>query len=180
MPNEIKVEYAKTPYGELIIGSFNDKLCICDWRYRKMRSAIDHRLKTLLKADMVEGGSSVIEETKTQISEYFKGERVEFDIPLLLVGTDFQKDVWSALQQIPYGKTETYLGLSKKLKNEKAIRAVASANGANAISIIVPCHRIIGADGSMVGYAGGLQTKKKLLLLENALKTSQLSLFDSF
>ncbi len=108
-----------------------------------------------------------------------RGERVEFDIPLLLVGTDFQKDVWSALQQIPYGKRK-HIWVFRKVKNEKAIRAVASANGANAISIIVPCHRIIGADGSMVGYAGGLQTKKKLLLLENALKTSQLSLFDSF
>lgn len=178
MQNEIKVEYTKTLYGELIIGSFKDKLCLCDWRYRKMRNSIDNRLKTYLKADMVEGSSSVIEETKTQIREYFSGKRKVFNIQLLLVGTDFQKDIWHALQNIPYGKTETYLSLSKKLKNEKAIRAVASANGANAISIIVPCHRIIGTDGSMVGYAGGLHTKKKLLLLENALPISQLNLFD--
>ncbi len=100
-----------------------------------------------------------------------------FDIPLLLVGSEFQKSVWNALLQVPYGVTETYLGLSKNIENEKAIRAVASANGANAIAIIVPCHRIIGSDGSLVGYAGGLNAKRKLLNIEKALDNSQLSLF---
>ena len=95
----------------------------------------------------------------------------------MLVGSDFQKTVWNTLLQIPYGKTETYLGLSKSMNNEKAIRAVASANGANAFSIIVPCHRVIGSDGKLVGYAGGLSVKKKLLELEGALATNQLSLF---
>ena len=84
-------------------------------------------------------------------------------MPLLLAGTRFQISVWEELQNIPYGTTCSYISLSRKLKNEKAIRAVASANGANAISIIVPCHRIIGADGSMTGYAGGIKAKKKLL-----------------
>ena len=93
------------------------------------------------------------------------------------MGTEFQKQVWDSLLQVPYGKSETYLGLSKILGNEKAIRAVATANGANAISIIVPCHRIIGSNGDLVGYAGGLPAKKKLLELEGALSTSQLGLF---
>ena len=84
------------------------------------------------------------------------------------MNTAFQKSVWDELRQIPYGKTDSYLGLSQKLNNEKAIRAVASANGANAISIIVPCHRIIGSNGELVGYAGGLPAKKKLLKLEGS------------
>ncbi|MEN8121332.1 MAG: methylated-DNA--[protein]-cysteine S-methyltransferase [Bacteroidota bacterium] len=177
MKNVINIEYFKTPFGELILGSFNKKLCLGDWRYRKMRYSIDKRIKNYLKANFREEGSTVIEETKRQLQQYFDRERTEFDLPLLLAGTDFQKNVWNALIKIPYGKTETYLGLSKKLANEKAIRAVASANGANAISIIVPCHRIIGSKGELVGYAGGLPAKKKLLLLENALDNSQLSLF---
>lgn len=175
--NKIKIQYFKTPYGELIIGSFEEKLCLCDWRYRKMRESIDKRIKKGLNSDFIEESSDVIENTKAQLTEYFTDERKEFDIPLLFVGSDFQKSIWDALMQIPYGTTDTYLGLSRITGNEKAIRAVASANGANAISIIVPCHRIIGSDGKMVGYAGGLAVKKKLLSLENALYESQLSLF---
>ncbi len=178
MQNFIKVDYTKTPYGELVLGSFNGSLCLCDWRYRKMRATIDNRLRTALKAEFVEEESGVIKKAKTQLNEYFNREREVFDIQLLLLGTEFQKDVWNALLQVPYGATETYLGLSKIIKNEKAIRAVASANGANAIGIIVPCHRIIGSDGKLVGYAGGLNTKLKLLYLEKALQKSQLSLFE--
>ena len=177
MENKINIEYHKTPYGELIIGSFENSLCLCDWRYRKMRNSIDNRIKSGLDADYIEKSSPIIDETKAQLTQYFDGERTEFNIPLLLIGSDFQKSVWNALLQIPYGKTDTYLGLSQKLKNEKAIRAVAGANGANCISIIIPCHRIIGSDGKLVGYAGGLNVKKKLLILEKALIDNQLSLF---
>lgn len=166
-----------TPVGELILGSFEDKLCIADWKYRKMRTTIDARIQKELGASFVEGNSSVIEETKQQLKEYFNQERKEFTVPLLLLGTIFQKQVWSKLMQIPLGETNSYLELSRQLNNEKAIRAVASANGANAISIIVPCHRIIGSDGKLVGYAGGLKAKEKLLYLEGALHTEQLSLF---
>jgi len=177
MQNEISIEYFKTPFGELIMGSFNNILCLCDWRYRKMRSSIDHRIKTELNAGYIDGSSKIIKITKTQLSQYFEGNRSEFDIPLLLVGSDFQKKIWNALLQISYGNTETYLGLSKKTGNEKAIRAVATANGANAISIIIPCHRIIGSDGGLVGYAGGLKVKRELLQLENALINKQYRLF---
>jgi methylated-DNA-[protein]-cysteine S-methyltransferase len=177
MQNQINIQYFKTPIGELIIGSFDDKLCLCDWKYRKMRAAVDKRIQTGLNADFVEATSPVIELTKTQLGEYFSGRRTVFNIPILLVGTDFQQSVWKALIQIPLGKTASYLALSKLLSNEKAIRAVAAANGANAISIIIPCHRIIGSDGSLVGYAGGLAAKKTLLKLENALENEQLSLF---
>lgn len=177
MQNQILINYFKTPYGEFIIGSFDDKLCLCDWRYRKMRASIDQRIQKGLDADFIEAESAIIKETKLQLQQYFDGSRTEFKVPLLKVGTDFQKSVWDALIQIPFGKTESYLGLSKVLGNEKAIRAVATANGANAIAILIPCHRIIGSDGNLVGYAGGLNAKKKLLQLEKALSEDQLSLF---
>jgi len=172
MQEPIKIQYYKSPVGEIILGSFDNKLCLADWRYRKMRDTIDNRIKSNLKADY----TPIIDKTITQLEEYFKQERKEFDIDLLFVGTDFQKSVWKELTKISFGKTLSYLQLSKNLNNPKAIRAVASANGANAISILVPCHRIIGFDGKLVGYAGGLSAKKKLLQLEGAFG-EQLRLF---
>lgn len=169
--------YFKTPYGELVIGCFDNKICLCDWRYRKMRNTLDIKLQKMLKASFKEGTTAVIDQTKKELTEYFNKQRTVFTIPLLLVGTTFQKTVWEELLQIPYGKTDSYLGLSEQLSNPKAIRAVASANGANTIAIIIPCHRIIGKNGSLVGYAGGLPTKKALLTLEGALNTAQQSLF---
>ncbi len=142
-----------------------------------MRNTVDARIQTGIGASFQEGNSEIIETTKTQLAEYFLQERSVFSIPLYFIGSTFQKKVWHALMEIPYGKTATYLELSKKIENEKAIRAVASANGANAFSIIVPCHRVIGSDGKLVGYAGGLNVKKQLLTLEGALDTNQLSLF---
>lgn len=142
-----------------------------------MRLAVDKRIKTALNTEYEIKSSDVITNTIQQLEAYFNDGKTSFSIPLLLLGTDFQKSVWNALLQIPFGKTASYLELSKILGNEKAIRAVATANGANAHSIIVPCHRIIGSDGSLVGYAGGLPAKKKLLRLENALGNEQLSLF---
>ena len=108
----------------------------------------------------------MIEDAKQQLDAYFSGERKVFDIPLLMVGTDFQKSVWHALLEIPYGETASYLEQAKHIGRGKAVRAVASANGANAISIFIPCHRIIGSNGTLTGYAGGLETKQKLLELE--------------
>ena len=168
----------KTPFGELILGSYEEKLCLCDWKYRKMRDAVDQRLQKGLNTTIKESTSTVITETKEQLEQYFNGEREQFTIPTLFVGTDFQKEVWEALTKIPYGKTASYLELSNQLGNPKAIRAVASANGANALSILVPCHRIIGSKGELTGYAGGLNAKKKLLELEHALQQQdQLQLF---
>ncbi|MCM8569579.1 methylated-DNA--[protein]-cysteine S-methyltransferase [Gramella jeungdoensis] len=110
-----------------------------------------------------------------QLASYFKGELKDFDLKLNPQGTDFQKKVWNKLLEIPYGTTTSYLELSRALGDEKAIRAVASANGKNPLWIIVPCHRVIGSNGSLTGYAGGLHRKKWLLDLENP--PSQQSLF---
>jgi methylated-DNA-[protein]-cysteine S-methyltransferase len=170
----IHLHYYQSPVGELVLGDFNNQLCLCDWRYRKMRSEVDSRILKGLQAEFEEGLTPLLAETLNQLESYFDKKLTTFDLPLLLVGTDFQQTVWKALQQIDYGKTQSYLGLSKQLNNPKAIRAVASANGANAISIIIPCHRIVGSNQELVGYAGGLSTKKKLLALEQG---SQLELF---
>lgn len=168
MSKWIHTELFASPYGELILGSYKDQLCLCDWRYRKSRESIDNRILDALQASFVEAGSPMIEESKKQLLEYFNGERRDFELSILLVGSEFQKRVWELLMEIPYGKTQSYANLSGKMGDEKAIRAVARANGDNALSIIVPCHRILGSDGSLTGYAGGLRVKKKLLQLEGA------------
>jgi methylated-DNA-[protein]-cysteine S-methyltransferase len=162
----ICIQYHKTKIGELVLGSFEGNLCLLDFRYRKMRRVVDDRLKRGLKTDFIEEDSDIIEKTRTELDEYFQEKRQEFNIPIQMVGTDFQKSVWNALLKVTYGTTSSYLQLAKKINNEKAVRAVAGANGANAIAIIIPCHRIIGSNGELVGYAGGLTTKKYLLTLE--------------
>ena len=109
-----------------------------------------------------------------QLNEYFQGDRTNFDLKLNPTGTDFQKSVWSKLNHIPYGKTVSYLELSRQLGDEKAIRAVANANGKNPLWIVIPCHRVIGSDGSLTGYAGGLSRKQWLLEHESPYKQQSL------
>ena len=167
--SEINYQYYHSSFGELILGSFNEHLCMCDWRYRKMRARIDNRVKKGLKSSFIEKSDEIIQETKKQLEEYFNHRRKSFSIPILTVGTEFQKKVWDGLTLIPFGETLSYLELAENIADRSAVRAVASANGANAISIIVPCHRVIGSDGNLAGYAGGLQAKEKLLSLENDL-----------
>ncbi len=148
-------------------------------------SGDEHGVKTISCKD-VSPGETVLEEAVAepvrmairQLKEYFAGQRQMFDFPLNPVGTTFQQSVWKALLNVPFGTTLSYLTLSKKLGNEKAIRAVAAANGRNPLWIVVPCHRIIGSDGSLTGYAGGLWRKQWLLEHEGAFaKSGQLSLF---
>ena len=115
-----------------------------------------------------------LEDTVYQLQEYFEGTRTQFSLQLNPEGTDFQKRVWEELQHIPYGKTISYLELAKKLGDVKAIRAVAAANGKNPLWIVVPCHRVIGSDGSLTGYAGGLHRKQWLLEHESPVKQATL------
>ncbi len=167
--NQINIQFFKTGIGELILGSYDNKLCLLDFRYRKMRSTVDNRIKKFLNAEFINKNDEIIDKTKKQINEYLEGKRRDFSIPLLMVGSNFQKSVWNSLMEIQYGSTSTYLQIAKNINNEKAVRAVANANGANAIGLIIPCHRIIGSDGKLVGYGGGLSVKRKLLELENNL-----------
>ena len=115
-----------------------------------------------------------LQDVAEQLHEYFQGQRTEFNLKLNPTGTDFQKHVWNALLDIPYGKTVSYMDLSKRLGDTKAIRAVAAANGKNPIWIVIPCHRVIGSNGSLTGYAGGLHRKKWLLDHESPFKQQTL------
>lgn len=166
MTNKINIVYYKTKIGELIIGSYDEKICMLDYRHRKKRTAVDNRIKKHLKTDFLEQETAIIIETQKQIDEYLEGKRKEFDVPLLLLGSDFQQQVWNELLKVGYGATASYLDLAQRINNPKAFRAVASANGANAIALMVPCHRIIESNGGLGGYAGGVSVKKRLLRLE--------------
>jgi len=166
--NQINIQLHKTGIGEVVLGSFCGKLCLLGFRSREMTRTVDDRIKKALNAEFVEHDDEILEKTRTQLDEYLRGRRREFDIPVLMVGTDFQKSVWNALMKVPYGATSTYLQLAEDVGNERAVRAVGNANAANPISIIIPCHRIIGSNGELVGYGGGLSLKKRLLRLEQS------------
>ncbi|MTI40315.1 methylated-DNA--[protein]-cysteine S-methyltransferase [Fulvivirga lutimaris] len=120
---------------------------------------------------------SVIESCKTQLTEYFKGQRKTFNVKIKPVGTEFQLRVWNKLKEIPFGKTISYSDLAIRLGDLKAIRAAGTANGKNKIPIIIPCHRVIGKDGSLVGFAGGLEIKEQLLRQEGVISGEQIKIF---
>ena len=126
----------------------------------------DNPKRVRLGALAASPGHPVLRRVERELGEYFAGERTAFDVPLDPVGTDFQKQVWAALLTIPYGETRSYGDLARQLGNPKASRAVGAANGRNPISIITPCHRAIGSDGALTGFAGGLEAKRYLLSLE--------------
>lgn len=164
----IQVKAYQSPCGSLLLGSFNGKLCLCDWAAEKHHESVRRRLQRILQAGFEEGTSDIIREAEIQLDEYFNRRRTVFDVPLLFVGTDFQKTVWQNLADIPYGKTLSYGALACRIGKPEAVRAVANANGANALSIFAPCHRVVGNDGSLTGYGGGLAAKKFLLDMERA------------
>lgn len=160
-----------SPCGELTLASYDNSLCLCDWNLNKLRHGrIDNKFAKHLKAEFTFGRTEIIDKTIAQLDEYFAHKRSDFDIPTLLIGTEFQKKVWNALQSIPYSSTISYKELSHSLNKGKATRAVASAVGANPLSIIIPCHRVIGKNGDLRGYAGGLEAKEYLLKHEKATK----------
>lgn len=127
--------------------------------------------------DEIDSASTILVEAKKELVEYFSGERKVFNMPLSPVGTDFQKTVWEELQEIPFGKTISYQELANRLGDPKSIRAAGTANGKNPIAIVIPCHRVIGSDGSMTGYASGIDKKRALLKIEGAAVMSQIDIF---
>lgn len=175
MKNEIAKYDFHTPFGVLTLGDYQGKLIMADWKFREKRNQIDQRIKAFTQANFVEKITDLHHETIKQYNAYFAKKLKVFNLPLFFAGTEFQQQVWGALRTIPYGKTMSYDAFTSSFTSPKAIRAVATANGMNALSIIVPCHRIIGKNGDLVGYAGGLSVKRKLLALEQNQK--QLSLF---
>jgi len=163
MKKEIYIIYYESIAGFLLLGEFEGKLCLCDWKSRRNKASIEQRLRKYLKADFLEKTTPFLEETAKVLDAYFNGEKRRFDLPLLCVGSTFQQKIWDAVSSISYGETLSYKALAAKSGNEKAVRAAATAVGANALSIFIPCHRVVGSDGSLHGYAGGLDAKKVLL-----------------
>jgi methylated-DNA-[protein]-cysteine S-methyltransferase len=166
--NQINVKYHKTDIGEMVLGSLRGRLCLLGSGSDGRTGTLNPRFEKRLDARFVVQADETLEITTRQLDEYLRGTRDEFDIPLLLVGTDFQRSVWNALLGVPYGATASYLQIALAIGKEKAVRAVGNACRANPIGIIVPCHRIIGSDGSLVGYYGGLSLKQRLLNLERS------------
>ena len=162
----VNITYIETDLGLMIAGATDKGICMFEFADYKLLELELRQLSESFKAPLVQGNNPHFITLRTQLSEYFKGERRDFDIPLDLVGTEFQKQVWLSLLNIPYGSTTNYAKQAELLGRPSAVRAVANANGKNKISIILPCHRVIGADGTLTGYGGGIWRKKKLLEFE--------------
>lgn len=159
----ITINRISTPLGPMMIGVTDQGLCLLEFTDRKMIETQIDVLKRRMKSEMITGKHPMIDEVAKQLNEYFEGKRKNFDIPMVVPGTEFQQKVWDALVEIPYGITRSYKQQADVVGDVKAVRAVARANGENRISIIIPCHRIIGSDGSIVGYGGGVHRKQWLL-----------------
>lgn len=156
-----------TPVGPMWIAANDDGISLFEFEDRRRIEQIMRRITTQLQTGFTVGDHPYHALLEAQMQEYFAGTRKDFDLPLNPIGTEFQCRVWSGLQDIPYGRTRSYKEQSIFLGDEKAIRAVARANGENSIAIIIPCHRVIGSSGQLTGYGGGLWRKQWLLEHEN-------------
>ena len=152
-----------TPLGPMYACATEKGICLLEFTDRRMLETEFKDLQKRLKANIIAGENEHLIQLKKELQEYFAGNRQTFTVPLHTPGTDFQNTVWSALHSIPYGSTRSYAQQASYIGNPKAVRAVASANGHNRIAIVIPCHRVIGSDGNLRGYAGGLERKRWLL-----------------
>lgn len=168
MGNYIALQHYDSPCGMLLLAAHNNHLCMCDWANSPHRELTDRKLQLYFQAKFSITESATTTKAAMQLDEYFEKKRNTFSIPIILAGTKFQNTVWDTLNQIHYGKTCSYKDIANLIGQGKSIRAVANAIGANPISIIIPCHRVIGSNNSLTGYAGGLKAKQILLSLENS------------
>ena len=162
-PQILQFERFATRLGPMMAIACGEGLCLLEFTDRRMLERELCELKRRMNGVILPGRSSFIDQAKTELEAYFSGNLKSFSLPLITPGTAFQQQVWEGLKTIPYGETRSYKAQSIALGNPKAIRAVASANGMNRLAIIIPCHRVIGSDGSLTGYAGGLARKEWLL-----------------
>lgn len=153
-----------SPIGGLLLGASEQGLCVCDWADSKVHNTIMRRLKR--NNIQVSADSALLDLACLQLDEYFEGKRREFAVPLYPVGTGFQKRVWECLSKLHFGETVSYGEIAERIGKPSAVRAVAGAIGNNPLSVFIPCHRVIGKDGSLTGYAGGVGRKEILLNLE--------------
>jgi AraC family transcriptional regulator of adaptative response/methylated-DNA-[protein]-cysteine methyltransferase len=169
----VTINRIRTPLGPMIVGVSNEGVCLLEFLDRSMVETQIDRLQRKSKCSFVPGNSPLIDRLASELDQYFSNRLREFSIRLDLAGSEFQKRVWEGLRCIPYGETRSYQQQAALIGHPSATRAVARANGDNRIAIVVPCHRVIGSDGKLCGYGGGLWRKKFLLDLEQrALKTS--------
>ncbi|SFN60449.1 methylated-DNA-[protein]-cysteine S-methyltransferase [Paenimyroides ummariense] len=174
--NRIAITTYDSRLGLMFLGATENGICLAEFHDRIHLEKTLLKLAENLKAQFAEEENQHLNQLKEELTLYFDKKLQEFTVPLVFTGTDFQQKVFQSLIKIPYGSTSTYKNQAIVLGDLKAIRAVATANGLNKIAIVIPCHRIIGSDGSMVGYAGGIYRKEALLQLEGALQQTQLSL----
>lgn len=160
------IDRLTTPIGPMFICATEKGICLLEFTGRRMLESEFKDLQKRLKSPILIGQNQHIKQAKIELAEYFNSQRKHFDVALDCQGTDFQKIVWQALIDIPYGETASYAEQAQQLNKPNAVRAVAGANGANKISIIIPCHRVIGSDGKLTGYGGGIERKKWLLDFE--------------
>jgi AraC family transcriptional regulator of adaptative response/methylated-DNA-[protein]-cysteine methyltransferase len=173
---QLRASWIDTPIGAMVTICDATQLHLLEFPERKGLAREVQRLFQFSKGQLGFGRFDFTDLVQAQLTEFFGGQRPKFDLPLALHGTDFSKTVWHALQDIPAGQTRSYAQLAQSIARPTAMRAVARANGANQIAIVVPCHRVIGADGTLTGYAGGLWRKQKLIELERAYAASGSSL----
>lgn len=165
----IIINRVTTPLGPMFVCASESGICLLEFVDRRALETEFRDLQRLLKAVIISGDNKHIIQLKAELKEYFEGKRNFFTVQLDTPGTPFQKRVWDELIEIPYGSTRSYQQQAEAINNPAAVRAVARANGSNRIAIVIPCHRVIGKDGNLTGYAGGLERKRWLLQHENAL-----------
>lgn len=159
----ILINRLTTPLGPMFICATEDGVCLLEFVDRKMLETEFKDLQKLLKANIIAGENKHSKQAKKEIAEYFAGKRSTFEVAMIAPGTKFQRTVWEKLKTVPYGQTSNYAQMAQNIGRPKAVRAAATANGCNRIAIMIPCHRIIGKDGQLRGYAGGLERKQWLL-----------------
>jgi AraC family transcriptional regulator of adaptative response/methylated-DNA-[protein]-cysteine methyltransferase len=164
----IRTAVIQTPLGDMLAGATSNAICLLEFDDRGRLERQSQTARKLFRMLFLPGEHPLLARLKRQLDEYFEGKRMSFDIPLAYPGTDFQRKVWQALQDIPYGQTRSYGEIAWTIGKPSAARAVGGANGSNRIAIIIPCHRVIAAGGGPGGYGGGLWRKLRLLELERS------------
>ena len=161
--NIILIDRFTTPLGPMFVCATENGICLLEFVDRRMLETEFKDLQRLLNANIIAGENEHIRQAEEEIAEYFAGKRKTFDVRLETPGTDFQNSVWKCSRTIDFGTTVTYQQQAAKINRPKAVRAVASANGCNRVCIIIPCHRVVGKDGKMSGYGGGIERKRWLI-----------------
>ena len=167
----VTISRIETALGPMFVGSVDRGVCLLEFVDRRMLETQLDRVRRILNAELYPGEHRLNRAMETELAEYFAGTRRAFDVPLVTAGTPFQESVWAELRSIPYGETRSYAEQAKRIGRPTAVRAVARANGDNRIAIVIPCHRVIGSDGKLTGYGGGLWRKQRLLDLEQSLQS---------